>query len=95
MAEERSDDHWDRVIVLPEEMAGVWANMVRITPSPYEFTLDFARVDYASPEGDSIMVSRVAMSPFLFSELVEIIDQIWKSYAEQAFPREVEDGGAG
>jgi hypothetical protein len=85
-------DNWENITILPDEMAGVWANRVRITRSEYEFTIDFARVDFASEDQEGILVARVAIGPLLLSTLTSLLDDQWESYAEQAFPREVDDG---
>jgi hypothetical protein len=75
------------IMIEPEQMAGVWANFARVTHSQYEFTLDFARLDFASNQG--IVVSRVAVSPLFIMQLIDALQANWLRYAERAFPKEV------
>ena len=74
-------------IVPPEQMAGVWANFAQVSESPFEFTLDFVRIDYSNQQG--VLVARVSMSPLFVSQLVDALQQAWQRYAERAFPSEV------
>lgn len=77
-------------IVCPEDVRpGLWANFAQVSHSPYEFTLDFARLDFDEhgPTG-GIVVSRVSVSPLLVSQLIEALQANWSTYAEHAMPPE-------
>jgi hypothetical protein len=56
---EEPEDTQAEVLRPPQQMAGVWANYVHVTQSPYEFTFDFVRVDFNLKQG--IVVARVSM----------------------------------
>lgn len=78
-------------VQMPEAMrAGVWANFAAVVASPYEFTLDFARLEHDAkgPTG-GIVVARVSMSPLFIRQLIDALDQNWTKYAERAMPPEV------
>ena len=48
---------------------GVWANFARVSHSPYEFTLDFARIDFATaPDMQGVVVARVNLSPLMVTQ---------------------------
>lgn len=83
------------VIGGPEVQAGVWANYARVNHSPYEFTLDFVRIDFAQPpmEGvaTGVLVSRVAMSPLLITQLIDALTDNYSRYAQKAMPPEVRE----
>lgn len=70
-------------------MAGVWANFARVGHSPYEFTLDFVRLDYGSEPPQGIVVARVSVSPLMVSQLIEALQSNWNVYAQKALPQEV------
>jgi hypothetical protein len=73
---------------------GVWANFARVSHSPYEFTLDFARIDFATaPDMQGVVVARVNLSPLMVTQLIEALETNWATYAQKAMPREV-DGPA-
>jgi hypothetical protein len=73
---------------------GVWANFARVSHSPYEFTLDFARIDFATaPDMQGVVVARVNLSPLMVTQLIEALETNWATYAAKAMPREV-DGPA-
>lgn len=71
---------------IPEEhRGGVWANFARVTHSPYEFTLDFARLDFATaPDMQGVVVARVNLSPMLVTQLIRALETNWQSYASRA-----------
>lgn len=76
----------------PELSGGVWANMAAVSHSPYEFTIDFARMDYARATGDTIpatVVARVNLSPLMVTQLMDALRDNWQTYAEKAMPNEV------
>lgn len=64
---------------------GVWANFARVTHSPYEFTLDFARLDFATaPDMQGVVVARVNLSPMLVAQLISALETNWEAYASKA-----------
>jgi hypothetical protein len=81
-------------ITLPEEMAGgVWANFATVSHSPYEFTIDFVRLDFARSQGSQTpgnVVARVNLSPLMVSQLMEALEGNWQRYAARALPPEAD-----
>lgn len=75
------------VMMPPQIMTGVWANFAQVSQSPYEFTIDFARLDYGASVG--IAVARVSMSPLMVMQLRDALEAAWAGYAQQAMPMEV------
>jgi hypothetical protein len=78
-----------QIMIEPGQMAGVWANFARVSHSPYEFTLDFARLDFASQPVQGIVVARVSLSPLLVTQLIDALRINWADYAEKSMPPEV------
>lgn len=75
----------------PQQQAGVWANLAQVSHSPYEFTLDFVRVDYTQSPPAGLVVSRVSVSPLLVSQLIQALTDNWSTFAKRSLPREVYD----
>jgi len=75
----------------PANMAGVYANYAQVGHSPYEFTMDFVRLDFGSQPPQGIVVSRVALSPLMVSQLIDALQENWTKYAEKAMPHEIHD----
>jgi hypothetical protein len=65
---------------------GVWANAVRLDAKPDAFTLDFIRVD--PREGRGMVVARVTCSPHFARSLIDDLERLWQTWAEQSLPRE-------
>jgi hypothetical protein len=78
-----------KVEILPEHRAGVWANYARVSHSPYEFTLDFVRLDFTERPPNGVVVARVSVSPLMVTQLIEALNDNWQKYAEKAMPREI------
>ena len=93
MSEEQQEPAFN-ISMDAQQMAGVWANFASVSHSPYEFTLDFARVDFNQQPPQGIVVSRVSLSPLLVSQLIDALTSNWQRYAERALPREVYDDGS-
>jgi hypothetical protein len=75
-------------------LGGVWANFAQVSHSPYEFTLDFVRLDFSQQPPTGIVVSRVSMSPLFVRQLIDALSQNWDDFAKKSLPKEVyEDGG--
>ena len=77
------------IIIQPEQMAGTWANFARVSHSPYEFTLDFVRLDFGAEPLRGIVVSRVSVSPLFIDQLIQTLQTNWQTYAAKAMPQEV------
>lgn len=82
---------------LPEaHRGGVWANFARVSHSPYEFTLDFARLDFATgPDMQGVVVARVNLSPMLVTQLIRALETNWASYAAREIRADVRDSDPG
>ena len=72
-------------------MAGVWSNFARVSHSVYEFTLDFARLDFGTQPPQGIVVARISLSPLMVTQLIDALRQNWDSYAQRAMPPEVQE----
>ena len=84
-------------ISVPEGVsAGVWANFATVSHSPYEFTIDFVRLDFAHPTADGghsgQVVARVNLSPLMVTQLLEALEGNWQKYAARALPRDLDAG---
>ena len=82
-------------ISVPDSVsAGVWANFATVSHSPYEFTIDFVRLDFAHPTGDGgrqgQVVARVNLSPLMVTQLMEALEGNWQKYAARALPSDLE-----
>jgi Protein of unknown function (DUF3467) len=91
--EDEHDDEQQRegpqVFMDPSQLAGVWANFAQVSHSEHEFTLDFVRLDSASPPpGRGIVVARVSVSPLFVTQLIDALTDNWRKYAEKAMPKE-------
>ncbi len=80
------------VSIRQEDMGGVWANFAAVSHSPYEFTIDFVRLDFGRTPPSGVVVSRVNLSPLFVSQLMDALKQNWDVYADKALPSEVRDG---
>lgn len=80
------------IIIEPNHMAGVWANVASISQTPHEFTLDFIRLDAtAAAPGRGIVVARVAFSPLMAGQLTDLLNGAWQRYAQIPDTVEVSD----
>ena len=80
-----------QVMIQPEQMAGAWANFARVSHSPFEFTVDFIRLDFSNSPPSGIVVSRISLSPLFVSQLITVLSDQWTKYAEKTFPPEARD----
>src|ERR1700733_1246246 len=57
----------------PELMAGANSNFANVSPSDYEFTITFARVDHEVEDEEipGVVVSRINLSPKFMRELID------------------------
>ena len=59
----------------PEMEGGVWANFARVSHSPFEFTLDFVRLDFTTADPiKGVLVQRVNMSAQLVEQLIRVLN---------------------
>jgi hypothetical protein len=73
-----------------DQMAGVWANFARVSQSPFEFTIDFTRLDFSSAPPNGIVVARVSVSPLFITQLIDALQKQWKLYSDRAMPPEAQ-----
>jgi hypothetical protein len=71
-----------------EDVGGVWANSARVKHSPYEFTIDFVRLEFDTTPPQGVVVSRVNLSPLFVTQLIDALNTNWGKYAERALPPE-------
>ena len=69
-------------IDLDEKMAGVYANFAHVSFSPYEFTVDFMRIDHEAEGVDvpGVLVSRINCSPRFLRELIDAMQDSWSKW---------------
>jgi hypothetical protein len=84
-----------QVIIDPAHMAGVWSNFAKVSHSPYEFTIDFARLDFSGSPPQGIVVARVSLSPLMVSQLIDALSSNWQAYASKSMPPEARDNEPG
>jgi len=84
-----------QIIIDPAQMGGVWSNFARVSHSPYEFTIDFARLDYSSNPPQGIVVARVSLSPLMVSQLIDALGTNWKTFVSKSMPPEVQEDDSG
>jgi hypothetical protein len=89
-----SSPRMSKIVIEPRQMAGVWANVVNITRSEHEFTLDFIRMDHSAQPPCGIVVARVAFSPLLASRLADLLMETWQQYAHGELLEGQDDGPA-
>ncbi len=76
----------------PELEGGCWANFAAVAHSPYEFTLDFVRMNFDGSEPrNGVVVQRIHMSPLFVQQLIDALQDNWKKYAAKAMPKEFRD----
>jgi dihydrodipicolinate synthase/N-acetylneuraminate lyase len=73
-----------------KDVGGVWANFASVKHSQYEFTIDFARLDFNSEGASGVIVSRVNLSPLFIRQLIDALEENWVQYSDKAMPKEVE-----
>ena len=84
-------------ISVPESVSGgVWANFAAVSHSPYEFTIDFVRLDFAHGTDSTMpgqVVARVNLSPLMVSQLMDALQTNWEKYADHALPKDLDGPG--
>src|SRR3954453_22692785 len=80
------DDERERHINLhttPEVMAGVYSKLATVSPSDYEFTLTFSRVDHEveAEEVPGVVVPRVSLSARAMRELIDAMEDNWSKWS--------------
>lgn len=81
------------IIIRQEDLGGVWANWAAVSHSPYEFTIDFARLHFGTTPLEGVIVQRVNLSPLFVRQLIDALEDNWSKYAEKALPKEVGNNG--
>ncbi|MEI2717775.1 MAG: DUF3467 domain-containing protein [Candidatus Nanopelagicales bacterium] len=97
MADYGAEQHIN-VHVPADARGGVWANFAAVAHSPYEFTLDFVRMEYANEtdtELPGVLVARVNLSPLLVTQLIDALQENWERYADKALSRNLGEPGNG
>jgi len=84
----------DVYVLAPAEMqVGIWANSTRVSVSPYELTIDFARIDYGgrTEDGDILgqLVQRINVSPMLAVELIQELTAAMDEYSRHVVEGEI------
>ncbi len=80
---------------VPEGLeGGIWSNMVVVSHSQYEFTLDFTRIHFAQPPVDgkrrAVLVQRVNVSPLLVTQLIGALQKNMARF-ERSFGERIAD----
>jgi Protein of unknown function (DUF3467) len=59
-------------ITVDDKLAGAYANFAHVSFSPYEFTIDFMRIEHEAegPEVPGVLVSRINVSARFLQELI-------------------------
>lgn len=76
------------IVIREQDLAGIWANWAAVTHSPYEFTIDFARLSFGENPPRGIIVQRVNLSPLFVRQLIDALEKNWENYADKALPKE-------
>ncbi len=79
----------------PELEAGVWSNFAVVRHSPYEFTLDFIRLDFSGKQSPrrGVVVQRVNMSPQFVEQLISALTDNMSKFASNLAPSSLESLG--
>jgi hypothetical protein len=75
------------IIIQPEQLAGLWANLAQVSYTEHEFTIDFIRQDPTLPRG--IVVARISGSPTFIMQLIDTLQGVWQDWAKKTMPPEV------
>lgn len=95
-AHEALPDGTELQIRLPPELeAGVWSNFAVVRHSPYEFTLDFIRLDFSGNQSPrrGVVVQRVNMSPQFVEQLISALTDNMSKFASNLAPSSLESLG--
>jgi hypothetical protein len=90
MSDQNPNEIVPSIVIQEKDLAGIWANWAAVSHSPYEFTIDFARLSYGETPPSGIIVQRVNLSPLFVRQLIDTLEENWAKYAEKALPKEVE-----
>ena len=76
----------------PELEAGVWSNFAVVRHSPYEFTLDFIRLDFSEQQAPQrgVVVQRINMSPQFVEQLISALTDNMSKFAASMTPSSLE-----
>lgn len=90
MSENTDQPITPNIVIGQEDLGGIWANWAAVSHSPYEFTIDFARLNFNEMPPSGVIVKRVNLSPLFVRQLIDALEDNWKKYAEKALPRDGE-----
>ena len=75
------------IIIQPDQLAGLWANLAQASYTEHEFTIDFVRQDPLLPRG--IVVARISGSATFIMQLIDTLQAVWQDWAKKTMPPEV------
>jgi len=84
------EESFDDLLFDPFVVVGIWANSTRVHRGRHEFTLDFLR--HVPDRPRPVLVTRAALPPGVAFELLDQLNEAWRSYSEWSMPKEPEDG---
>jgi hypothetical protein len=69
-------------ITVDDKLAGLYANFAHVSFSPYEFTIDFMRIEHEADglEIPGVLVSRINVSPRFLQELITAMQDSWSKW---------------
>jgi len=88
------NEHVNVEVDVPAELfGGIWSNMVVVSHSQYEFTIDFTRIHFAEGPNENnvrraVLVQRVNVSPLLVTQLIKALTDNMRKY-EKIFGEQV------
>lgn len=91
MSEPANEPIQPQIVIREENLGGIWANWAAVSHSPYEFTIDFARLNFSENPPTGIIVERVNLSPLFVRQLIDALESNWASFAEKSLPKELAD----
>lgn len=77
------------ILIRENDLAGSYANFAAVTHTPFEFTIDFARLDFNQMPPTGIIVQRINLSPLFVSQLIDALQANWDSYAAKSLPKDL------
>lgn len=84
MAEDTTPPLSIDIRVPPDMEGGIWSNFAVVKHSPYEFTLDFIRLDLVGGNPiRGVLVQRVNMSPQFVAQLIKALEANMSNYTTQ------------
>ncbi len=78
-----------QLILPPALLAGSYANVARVSHTEYEFTIDFASVDF--PQAVGVVVARIQASHAFAEKLWRVLGEELDKYTEKALQEVLPD----